>query len=184
MAVLAAVCCRLASPSGPNILYQERSIKWEAMFCPPLRILVMLRRCARGLKYPKDTEKFERVVCFVRMRVWAIFEISRAKAMPRAVTARAVILMDRGIVIGGVFVGMMKEVIRNPAIMLPNARRVMGEVTAGLFSFIGVKGGIRTKPVCTSTVIRIVYTAVKEVASRVRRRAQAFRYDVLKLSMI
>lgn len=27
-----------------------------------------------------------------------------------------------------------------PAVMLPRARRVMGEVTAGLFSLIGVKG--------------------------------------------
>lgn len=44
MAVLVAVSCRLASPSGPSILYQDRSIRWEAMFCPPLRKLVMLRR--------------------------------------------------------------------------------------------------------------------------------------------
>lgn len=55
--------------------------------------------------------------------------------------------MDRGIVIGGVFVGIINEVMKNPARILPNARRVMGEVTAGLFSFIGVKGEIRTKPV-------------------------------------
>lgn len=95
--------------------------------------------------------------------------------MPRAVTTRAVILMESGMVIGGVFVGVMKEVRKNPARMLPSASRVMGDVTAGLFSFIGVKGGIRTKPVCTSTVIRIVYTAVNDVARRVRSRAQAFR---------
>lgn len=93
MAVLAAIICRLASPSGPSILYQERSIRWDAMFCPPLRKLVVLRRWVRGLKYPRDVEKFERGVCFVRMSVWAIFEISRARMMPRAVTARAVILM-------------------------------------------------------------------------------------------
>lgn len=175
VAALVVVICKLASPSGPSILYQERSIRWEAMFCPPLRKLVMLRRWIKGLKYPRDVEKFERVVCFVRMSVWVIFEISRARAMPRAVTIRAVILMDRGMVIGGVFVGMMNEVMRNPARMLPSARRVMGEVTAGLFSFTGVKGGIRTKPVCTSTVIRIVYTAVNDVARRVKIRAQVFR---------
>lgn len=46
--------------------------------------------------------------------------------------------------------------MRNPAVMLPSASRVIGEVIAGLFSFIGVRGGIRGKPVCTSTVIRIV----------------------------
>lgn len=144
---MVAISCRWASPSGPSILYQERSIRWEAMFCPPLRRLVMLRRWVRGLKYPRDVEKFERGVCFVRRRVWVIFEISNARAMPRAVTAKAIILMERGMVIGGVFVGVMNEVMRKPARMLPSARRVIGEVTAGLFSFIGVKGGIRTKPV-------------------------------------
>ncbi|OBR43053.1 hypothetical protein A9196_17425 [Aeromonas dhakensis] len=126
------------------------------MFCPPLRKLVILRRWSRGLKYPREVEKFERGVCFVRISVWAIFEISRARAIPKAVTIRAVILMERGMVIGGVFVGVMNEVMRNPAMMLPSARRVMGAVTAGLFSFIGVRAGIRTKPVCTSTVMRIV----------------------------
>lgn len=120
-------------------------------------------------------EKFERGVCFVRMSVWDIFEISSARAIPRAVTIRAVILMESGMVIGGVFVGGMNEVMRNPARMLPSARRVMGDVIAGLFSFIGVRGGIRTKPACTNTVMRIVYTAVNDVARRVRSRAQAFR---------
>lgn len=117
-------------------------------------------------------------------RVWAIFEISNAIAIPRTVTTRAVILMESGIVIGGVFVGVINDVMRNPTVMLPSARRVMGEITAGSFSFIGVRGGIRTKPVCTSTVMRIVYTAVNEVASSVSSRAHVFRYDVLRLSMI
>lgn len=65
--------------------------------------------------------------------------------------------------------------MRSPAVMLPSARRVRGEVTAWLFSFIGVSGGIRVNPVCTSTVMRIVYTAVNVVASNVSRRAHAFR---------
>lgn len=116
----------------------------------------MLRRWIRGLKYPREVEKFEKAVCFVGRRVWAIFEISRARAIPRAVTTRAVILMERGMVIVGVFVGMVNEVMRKPAMMLPRASRVMGEVTAGLFSFIGVRGEIRVKPVCTSMVMRIV----------------------------
>lgn len=82
--------------------------------------------------------------------------ISRAIAIPSAVTVRAIILRDVGMVIVGVFVGMMYEVMRNPATILPSARRVMGEITAGWFSLIGVSEGIRTKPACTSTVIRIV----------------------------
>lgn len=145
------------------------------MFWPPFREFVMLSRWIRGLKNPRDVEKFEKGVCFVRIRVWVIFEISRARAIPRAVTRIAVILMDKGIVVGGVFVGMINEVMRNPAVMLPSASRVRGEVTAGLFSLIGARGVIRTKPVCTSTVIRIVYTAVKDVARRVRTRAQVFK---------
>lgn len=182
--VLAASVCRLAKPSGPRSLYHERSIRWEAMFWPPFSDWVTLKRCVRGLKYPREVEKFERGVCFVKIRVWATFESSRARIMPRAVTVRAVILMDRGIVMGGVFGGRMKEVMRNPAVMLPTARRVIGDVTAGLFSLIGARGGIRVKPDCTRTVMRIVYTAVKDVASRVRIRAQEFRYEVLRLSMI
>lgn len=148
------------------------------------REFAMVSRWIRGLKYPRDVEKFEKVVCLVRMRVWVIFDISRAMAIPRTVTTMAVILMDSGMVMGGVFEGVINEVMRNPAVMLPRANRVRGEVTAGLFSLIGVRGGIRTKPACTSTVMRIVYTAVKDVASRVRVRAQVFRYDVFRLSMI
>lgn len=32
VAVFDAIICRLANPSGPKSLYQERSIRWEAMF--------------------------------------------------------------------------------------------------------------------------------------------------------
>lgn len=74
--------------------------------------------------------------------------------------------------------------MRNPAVMLPSASRVSGCRIAGLFSFIGVSGGMRTNPVWTMMVIRVVYTAVNDVARRVRSRAQAFRYEVLRLSMI
>ena len=65
--------------------------------------------------------------------------------------------------------------IINPAVMLPRASRVIGEVTLGLFSFIGVSGGIRTKPAWTNVVMRIVYTAVNDVASRVSSRAHEFK---------
>ena len=41
----------------------------------------------------------------MRIRVWAIFESSSASTMPRAVTTRAVSLIERGMVIGGVFEG-------------------------------------------------------------------------------
>lgn len=105
VAALVVVICRLASPSGPSSLYQDRSTRWEAMFWPPVSRVFVLRRCMSGLKYPREIEKLCIRVCFVRIRVWAIFEISSAIAIPRAVITRAVILIERGIVIGGVFVG-------------------------------------------------------------------------------
>lgn len=55
--VLAVVACRLASPSGPSSLYQDRSMRWEAMFWPPVRRVFVLDRCVSGLKYPKEIEK-------------------------------------------------------------------------------------------------------------------------------
>lgn len=96
------------------------------------------------MKYPRDVEKFERWFCLGRVRAWVIFDSSRASTTPRRVITMAVILMESGMVIGGVFAGGMYEVIRKPAVMLPRARRVIEESTAGLFSFIGTKGGIRT----------------------------------------
>lgn len=50
--------CRWASPSGPIFLYQERSIRCKAIFCPLFSRLVVLGRCVRGLKYPRVEEKF------------------------------------------------------------------------------------------------------------------------------
>lgn len=83
-----------------------------------------------------------------------IFDSSRARIMPKIVTIMAVVFMSGGIVMGGVFVGRMKEVINSPAVILPKARRVMGLTIIGLFSLIGEMEVIRVKPVCTSKVIR------------------------------
>lgn len=52
-------------------------------------------------------EKFRDVVCFGWVRVWAMFESSRAKMMPRVVTMIAVVFVSVGMVIGSVFVGGM-----------------------------------------------------------------------------
>lgn len=57
--VLDAVSCRLASPSGPTFLYQDRSVRWVAIFCPVFRRFVEHRRWVRMLKYPRVEEKFE-----------------------------------------------------------------------------------------------------------------------------
>lgn len=68
--------------------------------------------------------------------------------------------------------------------MLPKARRVIGLIVDGLFSFIGVIVGMRVNFTCTRRVMRRLYVAVKVVARRVRRSAQAFKWEVLRFSMI
>ena len=62
---------------------------------------------------------------------------SRAMRTPRMVTSRAASFRTGGMVITGVFSGRILDVIRRPATMLPQARRLMGLITAGLFSLIG-----------------------------------------------
>lgn len=62
---------------------------------------------------------------------------SRAVSKPTTVTRRAASFRAGGIDITGVFIGTMFEVIRRPAIMLPQASRFSGLMTAGLFSLIG-----------------------------------------------
>ena len=145
MALLAATCSS-ARPSGPIFLSQERSIRCRAMFCPFSRRVLEQNRWIRGLKYPSREEKFTRGFGFGWAGVRVMFESSRARMTPRIVTRMAAILVTRGIVIGGVLVGVMKEVISIPAMMLPRASRVRGAVISGLFSLIGVIGGVRVCP--------------------------------------
>lgn len=79
---------------------------------------------------------------------------SRANSRPRAVIVSAAILMWVGIVIGWVFSGVVFSEIISPATMLPAARRVIGLMIFGLFSFSSVEGQYRGSPVCTNVVIR------------------------------
>ena len=105
--VLEAMSCRSASPSGPIFLNQDRSIRCEAIFCPLFRSFVELRRCIRGLKYPREVEKFKYVFCFGWVSEWVRLESSMAMIMPRIVMRMAVVFVSVGMVIGGVFVGVM-----------------------------------------------------------------------------
>lgn len=62
---------------------------------------------------------------------------SRAISNPIIVTTRAASLSNGGIDITGVLRGVMLEIIRSPATMLPHASRFKGLITAGLFSLMG-----------------------------------------------
>lgn len=79
---------------------------------------------------------------------------SKAMMSPRIVTIMAASLRVRGIVITGTFRGVMEEVIRSPATILPQARRFKGSITAGLFSLIGEVGLKRGEPNITKCTIR------------------------------
>lgn len=152
--VLVAMSCRSASPSGPIFLYQDRSIRCVAIFCPLFSSFVELRRCISGLKYPSVDEKFRRVFCFGWVRVCVMFRSSRAKIAPKIVAMIAAVFVSMGMVMGGVFEGRVYDVMSRPARMLPRARRVIGLMIVGLFSFMGVIVGVRVCPVWTSKVIR------------------------------
>lgn len=79
---------------------------------------------------------------------------SKARRRPMTVTARAASFRRGGIDITGVLRGVMFEVIIRPAIMLPQANRLMGLITAGLFSLIGESGLNRGWPMDTKKTTR------------------------------
>lgn len=62
---------------------------------------------------------------------------SNAVRRPRIVTISALSFRVGCIVMMGVLRGRMLDVIRRPAIILPQASRLIGLITAGLFSLIG-----------------------------------------------
>lgn len=98
---------------------------------------------------------------------------SRARINPASVTARAVSLRYEGMVIGRMDVGGIFFEIRNPAKMLPMRRRLIALRSRGLFSLIKIREGRRGWPSSAKKIIRVLYTAVREVAMRVMSRAQA-----------
>lgn len=100
---------------------------------------------------------------------------SMATSRPAIVTMRAAIFKVIDIVMIGVFIGGKFCVIMSPAIMLPQASRLMELITSGLFSLIGDRGRNRGVPIITKYTSRKLYTAVNDVAISVRVRAQAFR---------
>lgn len=109
---------------------------------------------------------------------------SKANNRPAIVTARAANFRGMGMVMIGVFEGRKFNVMMNPAMMLPQASRLIGLITSGLFSLIGDAGRNRGDPMVTKNTTRKLYTAVKDVAISVRIRAQAFRCEVFKASMM
>lgn len=79
---------------------------------------------------------------------------SIATRRPIIVTMRAAIFMVVGIVMTGVFKGRRFEVRTRPAKMLPQASRLIGLMTKGLFSLIGERGRNRGDRMVTKKITR------------------------------
>ena len=79
---------------------------------------------------------------------------SSAVTRPTIVTIRAANFSRGGIDIIGVFKGVILEVISRPAIMLPQASRLIGLITAGLFSLMGERALNRGCPMDTKNTTR------------------------------
>lgn len=79
---------------------------------------------------------------------------SRAINRPRIVTIRALSFRTGCIVMIGVLRGRMFEVIRRPAKMLPQARRLMGLIVVGSFSLMGERELNRGWPMDTKNTTR------------------------------
>lgn len=150
--VVIGVICDLLSPFGPTFSYQDWSIRCVAMFWLNFKFTIGSERCIRVLKYASEFEKL-----WVLEGFWVLFTIvisSKASSRPRIVTVSAVILMYVGIVVGGVFNGVIFSEMSKPATMLPIARRVIGLIIVGLFSFSRSVEGYRGCPVCTKIKMR------------------------------
>lgn len=65
---------------------------------------------------------------------------SKAIANPRIEMSRAVVFRYQGIVRIWILVGGMLCEITNPARILPSAKRLIGLIRLGLFSFIIIRG--------------------------------------------
>lgn len=65
---------------------------------------------------------------------------SRAINRPRIVTIKALSFSRGCMVMIGVLIGSVFEVIRRPARMLPQARRLIGLIVVGSFSLMGARG--------------------------------------------
>lgn len=77
-----------------------------------------------------------------------------ANSRPIVVTMRAVSFRLTGMVMVGVFEAKKFDVMIRPAIMLPQASRLIGLITAGLFSLMGDKGLNRGVPIVTKKTTR------------------------------
>lgn len=114
-----------------------------------------MSRCTVAGKYPSIFEKLCRGRIGVVLNCFDVIDASSiATRRPVIVTAKAASLRAKGIVMIGVFEGRKLAVMIRPAMMLPQASRLMGLITAGSFSLIGDRGRNRGVPMVTKKITR------------------------------
>ncbi len=146
---------REATALGPDFSSQVWSIIWLAIVWPRVRFSLGVSRWMTAGKKPSMLEKWWAVSWGVGLNCLLVNEASsRARRRPEIVTARAASFNRGGIDMTGVLRGRMLEVISKPAIMLPQASRLIGLITAGLFSLIGESGLNRGWPIDTKKTTR------------------------------
>lgn len=140
---------------GPDFSSQVWSIVWVAIIWPRVRFVCGVNRCIMWGKKPSMLEKWCRLRLGTCLNCFDDREASSiAVKSPIIVTIRAESFREVGIVIGGVLMGKKFMVIKKPAMMLPQASRLMGLITAGLFSLIGGRGLKRGWFIDTKKMIR------------------------------
>lgn len=116
----------------------------SSMFRGVLKLIVRNflgnKRWKIRVKYPSDVEnKFVSVDVF-DFRLYVRLFSSKAIVNPIRVTKIAVVFKYQGIVITWIDVVGMLYVMINPANILPMAKRLMGFISLGLFSFSVIRG--------------------------------------------
>lgn len=125
------------------------------MVCPRVKFSFGANRWMMVGKNPSMLEK----LCVMRLGVVLNCLLvsdasSNAMRRPKMVTRRAASFKWVGMVITGVLDGRKFEVIRSPAMMLPQASRLIGLITDGLFSLIGAVVVKRGCPIETKKMTR------------------------------
>lgn len=125
------------------------------MVCPKVRLSLGISRWMVAGKYPNILEKLWRGMVGVVLNCLLVREASSmAMRRPVIVTAKAASLRRGGIVMIGVLDGMKFEVMIRPAMILPQAKRLRGLMTEGLFSLIGESVRNRGVPMETKNTTR------------------------------
>ena len=125
------------------------------MVCPKVKFSFGANRWTMAGKNPSMLEKLCEMRLGVVLNCLLVSDASsNAMRRPKMVTRRAANFKWVGMVITGVLDGRKFEVIRSPAMMLPQASRLIGLITEGLFSLMGAVVVKRGCPIETKKTTR------------------------------